>query len=386
MRTIKILFIVGLVLIIGGCKTEVKRLEPIKEDTEEIGNRSETNPAESTSETERKLSESNDKIRSIWRLESDDKKKLVVELEEGFYQPIISPDNNKIALMKVTEAIGDDEYGFPAVYDLQTKTMKELPPQSRFNMWNAVWFEDSKKLLIDGKTILELETWSTINLKGTENNLGGKPSPDGSKIAVFKSEDRTGVPLELLLYNQQGELIKQFDTQLEAEFLNNSQSAGKVHFDWLNDNETIILEGWNQKENTADIYLLHTITGELKKIMEKAYRPVLSPNYDRIAVLEMEGESPRPNHNRIGIYDISGLLLTETSFDDPGLFLWEMEWSSDGSSLYIETTFLVENVVDKNGVIVWKVEEDKAVDTIFIPNDTYLLDINNNSFLIMDRQ
>lgn len=377
----------ALVLLISGCQSDKKVSEPIKEDSKVIENRSGTNTTiEPASKTDAEDSQSNDKSRSIWLLDSEDKKKLVVNLEEGFYKPIISPDNIKIALIKKTEAVGDVEYGFPVVYYLQKNTMKELPPQSRLNMWNAVWFEDSKKLLLDGKMILELETWSTISLKGTENNLGGKPSPDGSKIAVFKNKDSIGFPLVLLLYNDQGKLIKQFDTQLEAEFLNNSQSAGIVHFDWLNDNQTIVLEGWNQKGNTADIYLLNTANGEVKKIIEKAYRPVLSPSNDKIAVLNMEEESPRPNHNKIGIYDINGLLLSENSFEDPRLFLWEMEWSVDGSSLYVETTFLVENVVEKNGVIVWNAEDEKIVKTIFIPNDTYLIDIKDDSLLIMERQ
>ncbi len=394
-----VFLIVFLQLVITGCQTSKTIQEPISKKAIEEP-KSETEKQVDTSIPEDILNPKTEvskdkKHQSIWSVDSSGEKKLVTSLSEGlgYDSPAVSPDKTKIALFRITESLGDVASGIPVIYNIQDKTLSESYPKVKIFTWSSTWFNDSKALLMDGKTIFDLKTSKTVKLKGQpeniggKNNLGGKPSPDGSKIAVFSSENSEGVPLRLLLYDRQGNILKTIKTKLEPQFSNNFQSAVPVQFEWLSDSESIVLEGWNQQEDSCNIYHLNTSTGSVKKIVDYATSPTVHLKDNKIAVLDMDNENPVNHHGKIGIYDLEGKLISESNFQIPGLHLGRtMEWDRNGRMLFVSTSFVEGDTVKRNGVIVWDTEDNIVGKTIYIPENTSLIGMypDGEAIFVMD--
>jgi len=199
-------------------------------------------------------------------------------------------------------------------YNMQDGTIKQLDEQYETFIWSSAWFKDSSAIILDFTTILDLETWEThkIELPTGTIPIGSKPSPDGSKIALFTyqpSEGTTenkGISLDLLITNREGTVIKTIKTSILPFYNDNLQCPMPLEFDWMADGDTIITESWDQEKISADIYSIQLSTGEQRKLLADARFPVVSPDGAKVAVSLMERPGKYPRNTQIMVIDRAG--------------------------------------------------------------------------------
>lgn len=174
--------------------------------------------------------------------------------------------------------------------------------------------------------------------------MGSKPSPDGSRIALFacnrgKNNDGKGETLNLYLLDRKGNIEKEIKTSLLPYYSENLLSPIPVHFDWLEDNNNIILEAWNQEKYTSDIYRLETSTEKTDRLSTNARRPVVSPDGKKIAVLGVYGPGKHASINNITILDKQGNKVHTLTTADLKIDFFshkQVIWHTDSNKLVAE--------------------------------------------------
>ncbi len=293
-----------------------------------------------------------DGYQSLWSVTIDGVKRHIVTLAHGGYMyASLSPDGRRVAWERTTGVPEEATDIYSAVmYDLKSERFVRLTPQSAERAWLLNWFADSRALLVQGRRIVNTDTLATISLRGAENNLGGRPSPDCTKIAVWAGQTDEGTPLTLYIYDRQGNRTATIDTQLYTQISDDGFGPMQVNFEWLDDSRTLVVEHWQQPWESCAVSLLDTQSGAVSLLVDNASGPAVSTD-GRIAVLRAKSWGPRAT--KLEIYDRAGKLLTTCAPALPDIAIWKHAWARDGNHLLIEG--------GRAGLILWDVAVNDVV-------------------------
>lgn len=222
------------------------------------------------------------------------------DLEYHYFNP--SPNRKWLSLVRRTFSGGEAEGGIPAFYNMQTGQLIELDKEFGTWFWNARWFKDSSQIMLNETTIYNVETKQFNKLKLPDDAvlLGGGPTSNGKKLIIFacksdSTNNTEGQPLILYVLDSQGKLIKTHQTSLMPNYSNDLQGSLPVYFECLAAGEKIVLESWNQKTYTPSVQLLDITSGKIDMNIAEVLKPAVSPDNQKIAVLELENTEKYTN-------------------------------------------------------------------------------------------
>lgn len=214
--------------------------------------------------------------------------------DENLEMEDISPDGKYAFGYRVIDTEGGDFYPIkPILLELQDKSIKKHFLKGIDYLYGTIfgckWLPDGKGFLIynskkiwhyslegalqgqPGKVIFEYDAAKMDYIIGVE------VSPEGTKIAMFKStytdvEDKETKLADLYYIDLEGKMIE----TIEDVFYHNSSDGFVIplKFTWK-DNDTIISEGFSQKNDEANIYSISLKDKKAVIIANNASNPSL---------------------------------------------------------------------------------------------------------------
>jgi len=211
----------------------------------------------------------------------------ILELDE------LSPDGRYAFAYRLLDTAGDFYPVKPILLELGDKTAAKhfLNGINYINgvIFGTKWFPDGKDFIIySSKQIWHYSLEEALNGKPgkvifeyspsqMDYIIGAEISPDGKRIAVFKSEykeldDKENRLIDIYLMDIEGNII---DT-VKGVFYHSTGDgfAIPLRYYWM-DNNIIISEGYNQENNEANIYKIDLKNKKKDIIVEKASNPSL---------------------------------------------------------------------------------------------------------------
>jgi WD40 repeat protein len=328
-------------------------------------------------------------------IDSQEQEKLaaIKDLEYLHFSP--SPDREWLSMVKLTARGGEAEEGTPFFYNVESGKMINLKEEYNIWAWDAKWFKDSSKIMFDERTVYDVKTGDIITYEMPEDIvlLGGEPSPDGSKIAVFACQyvsetGSQGEPLILyLLDSDKKKIVKKMETSLFPFFENNHQSPIPIRFTWV-DNQNLIVESWLQEENSiSSLWKLNITDGSIKKFSDLGQNPLASPNGQKVVYWTEEHSADSNNrnpHTLLKICSQDGTLLGSLDMEENGFhsFAGKILW--DNSSNFIMATFFKyeEEMLNKY-LLYWDLKVNK-VKKLLIEKSFDPLYIENGKIVCVD--
>jgi len=284
----------------------------------------------------------------LWSLDSKTGKKkslgTIKDLQYYYFNP--SPDRNWLSMVRITFDGGEAQGGMPVFYNTNTGEIKELDEEFYTWFWDAKWFADSAKILLDETSVYEVGTGKLNKFQLPEDLLllGGSPAPSGEKIAVFACQlrdhgDRDGIPLSLLILDLEGQVLINLPTSLFPRYSSNLQTVLPIHFQWL-DGEKVVIETWNQETDKPSIQILDINSGAISLNLPNYIRPTVSPDGKKIAIMEVTDEGIHFGQQNIKVLSINGETTHSLSIKDVELDYFDnslIKWDNAGNSILTMT-------------------------------------------------
>lgn len=304
-------------------------------------------------------------------IDSQEKKELAVikDLEYLYFHS--SPDRKWLSMVKLTFSGGEAEEGIPFFYNVENGKMMDLKEEYNTLGWDAKWFKDSSRIMLNEKTVYNVNTGEKRSYQLPQDVvlLGGEPSPDGSVIALFACRyvpktGSKGEPLSLYLLNGNNKgIVKRIDTSLIPFWEGNYQSPIPIGFTWL-DNQNLIVESWRQEEySTSSLWKINIANGSVKKFSDVGQTPFASPDKQKAAVFAYEYSDKDDNPNAfLNIHSQAGTLLAALNMKENGFssFGAEVLWDSSSNYSILTTAYGYEEGMKQKFLVYWDFKEGKV--------------------------
>lgn len=301
-------------------------------------------------------------------IDSQEKKEIaaIKDLEYLYFNS--SPDHKWLSMVKLTFSGGEAEGGIPFFYNMENEKMIDLKDEYSTWAWDAKWFEDSSRIMFDEKTVYDVNTGEIISYELPKDIvfLGGRPSPDGRKIAVLACQyvaetGSQGEPLILYLLDSDNKnIIKTIETPLIPFFEDNHQSPISIGCNWL-DNQNILVESWLQEEfSTSSIWKINITNGSVNNFCDVGQDPIVSPDGEKVLILAEEHSVEEINPNTIlQVLSQQGALIKALDLKENGFYALagKMFWDSSSKKI-IATAYGYEEGVSKKYLVYWDPGED----------------------------
>lgn len=315
-------------------------------------------------------------------LESLGKKNLALikDLKYEYFLP--SPDGRWLSMVEPTLNAGEGKEGIPFFYNLQTGETLSLGEKYNTTNWDAHWFSDSARIMLNPGIVYNVLAGEKITYEFPEDLtlLAGRPSPNGSKIAVLackKTADQAGEGevFEIVIVNSETrEIEKTIKTSLKPKSGKHGQPE-PLGFTWA-DNQSLIVESWVQEDySLASLWKININDGSIFKFSEAGRNPLLSPDGQRIASFAYKySEEITPQIN-LNINSAAGTPLKTLNLTEYGLYSWggKMLWDSSGEYILLTAYGYEEGVANKY-LVKWawqegkpqKIKIDQAIDPLYL--------------------
>ena len=242
----------------------------------------------------------------------------------------ISPDSRYAFAYRVLDTGGDFYPIRPILLELKDKgTVKHFLKGIDYIqgvIFGAKWFPDGKSFIVyTSKTILFYSLEDALEGKPgkvifeyapiqMDYILGAEISPDGSHIAVFKSEykdyhEEGSRLMDIYCIDVKGNMVQ----TIEDVFYHSSSDGFPIplKYDWK-DNNTIISEGYSQENDEVNIYSIDLKNKKTNVIVEHASNPSLlgdvlvvrKAEYDEEGNYMVYGDGHVINMNNNNIEDV----------------------------------------------------------------------------------
>ena len=291
---------------------------------------------------------------------------LIQDFEYRYFLP--SPDRMWLSMVELTLSSGEGEEGIPFFYNLQTGKKLSLGEKYSTTNWDPQWFSDSTRIMLNPQTVYNVLTEEKIIFKYPEELvvLAGKPSPDGSKIAVLacnqtaEKADQTE-PYKLLVVNCE---TKEIEKTIETSFKPRIGKSGLREppgLTWV-DNQSLIVESWVQEDySLSSLWKININDGSWFKFSEAGWNPLLSPDGQKIASFAYKYiEKEKVPQIILNINSSAGTPLKNLNLAEHGLYSWggKIFWDSS-SELLIFTAYGYEEGVANKYLVKWAGKEGK---------------------------